>query len=890
MATYFNIDGYNSYSGCDAIVTAQLANIDGNSAISNNCYTLGSLQTLSTSTHQDKVPVRNIGNINAIDYTMGQRTIAGTMVFAVFDRHFADEIFKDLREYTNNTIILADEIPALNLTITLANEYGSKSRMALYGLKFVDEGQVLSINDLYTENTFQFVAVGLDPLTAEERTWAKNKHDKKTNKTYISTGNIPFESYDGTSYHGGSKNPTGGGEIPGDISNTNQYIPEDNKVEPPYYKINQPITEDGKGILTIDMSNSPDTQVIITNLNTNETYSSFDTNLKNNIWYIELDGGNYNIKFFNTRNNQEFGSELFSIGTNYDETSALNDNYPIITNMTHDSADIESNVSKHDKAILIDRTSQKKYEPIPLSRGTLTLDENSLGENLNNKNVYELYTLDSKIGPSSKSKSIIFSPLEKEDYDVELLENYIKCNKKLWVNDLDKFDFDKLYSIKESKNLIDKILEAPIDDESVKQEMLIYAIKLQNELSLVYNNSIAKNFISNNNILNLDIKINDTLSRINLYKIKNNKAYYMYSLDGKTDMKISGTPNTRYYLQPIFNQYKGVSYNYCCFSSDMKDELKEYSDINNIYEFNVDEYKKRYPKYSDEFLYALIACDNFYFDKYIINGPYCYYKNNLLYADVDYSEALQEGDYYLCIASVNEVLDHTPIRKCKFNTSDKNLVLDNYKTSIIKDKYYLVWIEDEDFNSICIPTILCTYKDNSDLLDYESTCIKEYLKNRIKAMKARCSYSSVLDSIYLSLISETLPFKNVMHRLHQEVINQFDDSPYYLYLDYVLYELIRLDYEIANINCTVQQKNKAFSFNTKMNDTHLVLIDYKIGEDLPVKSTIYDTNSVDLTNRDSDYTMVYMLDKFMYNRSGFLLINNSTGKVYNYNISLEVIE
>ena len=138
-----------------------------------------------------------------------------------------------------------------------------------------------------------------------------------------------------------------------------------------------------------------------------------------------------NIKFFNTRNNQEFGSELFSIGTNYDETSALNDNYPIITNMTHDSADIESNVSKHDKAILIDRTSQKKYEPIPLSRGTLTLDENSLGENLNNKNVYELYTLDSKIGPSSKSKSIIFSPLEKEDYDVELLENYIKCNKKL---------------------------------------------------------------------------------------------------------------------------------------------------------------------------------------------------------------------------------------------------------------------------------------------------------------------------------------------------------------------------------------------------------------------------------------------------------------------------
>lgn len=34
MATYFNIDGYNSYSGCDAIVTAQLANINEDSSIS----------------------------------------------------------------------------------------------------------------------------------------------------------------------------------------------------------------------------------------------------------------------------------------------------------------------------------------------------------------------------------------------------------------------------------------------------------------------------------------------------------------------------------------------------------------------------------------------------------------------------------------------------------------------------------------------------------------------------------------------------------------------------------------------------------------------------------------------------------------------------------------
>lgn len=75
-----------------------------------------------------------------------------------------------------------------------------------------------------------------------------------------------------------------------------------------------------------------------------------------------------------------------------------------------------------------------------------------------------------------------------------------------------------------------------------------------------------------------------------------------------------------------------------------------------------------------------------------------------------------------------------------------------------------------------------------------------------------------------------------------------------------------------------------------MDDTHLVLIDYKIGEDLPTKSTLYDTNTVDLTDRNSNYTLIYMIDKTMVYRSGFLLINNVTNKVYNYNMSLEVIK
>ena len=142
MATW-NQKGYDSYSGCDIVVTARLATLNNSTKkIEEKIYTLGSIQTLSVSTHQDKKPVRVIGSMNALDYTMGQRTIAGSLVFAVFDQHFATEMFNDLKAATGKSFFLPDELPALDITITFANEYGRTSRMAIYGVRIINEGQV----------------------------------------------------------------------------------------------------------------------------------------------------------------------------------------------------------------------------------------------------------------------------------------------------------------------------------------------------------------------------------------------------------------------------------------------------------------------------------------------------------------------------------------------------------------------------------------------------------------------------------------------------------------------------------------------------------------------------------------------------------------------------
>ena len=180
-----NYDNYNSFSGCDVVVSAQMAPINDGDAM--ETHVLGSLQTISYSTHQDRAPVRSIGNINAIDYVQGQRTVAGTMVFAMFHEHWMIPLLEELSHYVSNTDIWSDELPALNLTISMANEYGYESCMVIYGVKFIDDGGVMSINDLYTENTLQYVATGIQPL----RSTGRYQHSYKTSPNGIGkiTGN-----------------------------------------------------------------------------------------------------------------------------------------------------------------------------------------------------------------------------------------------------------------------------------------------------------------------------------------------------------------------------------------------------------------------------------------------------------------------------------------------------------------------------------------------------------------------------------------------------------------------------------------------------------------------------------------------------------------------------
>lgn len=159
------VDTYTSFSGTDMVCVFELP-LSGGNAVTG---VVGSVKTISYSVHNEKSPVRVLGNMNAIAYVYDNRTIAGSLVFQVFDKHWMLKLLEKWLEKEGKAKVhaLSDELPPLNITIAMANEYGDKARIALYGVTFVNEGQVMSIEDFYTENTYEFFALDIDYLDQE---------------------------------------------------------------------------------------------------------------------------------------------------------------------------------------------------------------------------------------------------------------------------------------------------------------------------------------------------------------------------------------------------------------------------------------------------------------------------------------------------------------------------------------------------------------------------------------------------------------------------------------------------------------------------------------------------------------------------------------------------
>lgn len=162
---------YKSFSGTDTLAFILMPGCTP--------VVIGSLTTISYSMFRNKKPVINIGRTNINGVTRGSRIYAGTMIFTLINQHWLKELQDQIDYIKDFEDLKVDELPLFDIMIVSANEYGNAVSMYIFGIDFTDEAQTISVEDLFTENTFSFVA--RDISTFKQISIKKNNNYGKSN-------------------------------------------------------------------------------------------------------------------------------------------------------------------------------------------------------------------------------------------------------------------------------------------------------------------------------------------------------------------------------------------------------------------------------------------------------------------------------------------------------------------------------------------------------------------------------------------------------------------------------------------------------------------------------------------------------------------------------------
>ena len=176
---------------------------------------IDSIQTLSFQIHTDIQPVRSLKFKYPRGYCVGQRLIAGSIIATVLNEHpFMDVMelnnvlrylqskalgaasenyrYLDVLKGVDESSSVVDEIPPMNILIQGVNEQGDAVESTLYGVKLINDGTVISAQDMITEQTFSFVAQDIDLFRNKARGSRNNSSSLLNYRTGSSLLNDDF--------------------------------------------------------------------------------------------------------------------------------------------------------------------------------------------------------------------------------------------------------------------------------------------------------------------------------------------------------------------------------------------------------------------------------------------------------------------------------------------------------------------------------------------------------------------------------------------------------------------------------------------------------------------------------------------------------------------------
>ena len=175
MAADLTTRSFSSFSGADikAVFGAQ---------------EIGNLMAVSYAIQREKAPIYVLGEANPRAFSRGKRGIAGSLIFIQFDKHAILETFsrenglgafvkktyeispEDLVSTTDVPTVdsanmgaiaqafYADQIPAFDITISAANEYGVTAKCVIHGVELMNEGWGMGIEDRQADMQTTYLA------------------------------------------------------------------------------------------------------------------------------------------------------------------------------------------------------------------------------------------------------------------------------------------------------------------------------------------------------------------------------------------------------------------------------------------------------------------------------------------------------------------------------------------------------------------------------------------------------------------------------------------------------------------------------------------------------------------------------------------------------------
>lgn len=913
-----------SFSGADMVATCQMTAPDGTTDI----YTIGSMQTLTYSIHMERRPIRSIGNINAKDYVMGPRTIAGSLVFAVFNKHFAYEATQNIaKKYKPNYAFLTDELPPFDMTVSFANEYGAKSRLVIYGIRLINEGQVMSVNDIYTENTYQFVATDLEYLT--DANGYSSYKDLASTVKFIT----PVKKYADVNGKALKDNVVNMKNKDIDIQNVTLQV-----------DVIADEIEDKKGLVKFGLMPWQSTGTVTISGDTlRQDINMNVADYKNQSMYLALSAGKYKVDYFD--NNVRCEAKEFSINHTEIQKPLLG-KAPIIEACSSNAVILYSNELTHTavKYAEIDNTGVLNFISLPLqSRKGLIygLKENTQYIVFTTDGVNEslrLYVRTNKLNTEEYDKLKDFCRYNEKSLKCGLLTDYylvIDNAKTLAINSLSYMSLTASINKYKSncENLLKYIKPETFNsqtDYATEVARLNKAINISKDL-LLFGNSQINNIHLNNNQEHSKIKpatptminamdcvfvFDKSIDRLEFYREYENvdqfaldvreASFKPYSTDLRA-FKFFGKPGVNHYVYAFdkAGQRSPKLQFYVFTDSEISEAMQDYSAAgllaDSLYNNKLTEVKqdcvdlKLSQSEEERFVTQLAKAPSVK----LMNAPTVSAAiKTVITVDTGYDELVngESAQFFVAIAPKSQALMDYPIYK---QAIEKDIVIfDTGNCGLKTDEDYIIWIENLVGVQVSEATSIHLAKEWTDELYDSQNKINLYLSNQIvnsvtATLASKITLTEEIKNCIENLKDSDTTWNNVFDKLINNVINHHPRISNQN-------ELIQAIYVTqSNLKHTVDLNFfESVRYETALNRLELspvarpytLVVKYIDTDSIRTESYAMSPNVISDVHLDSNskYIVIYGASPDLTTRSGMIFINQMTHIANGYKLKVGV--